>query len=86
MDGKRTVAGLDVYKDSIYLCIMQEGGAIIFEKIYGTLTPELRQMCGHAGAWSDRGRDGEHCCLLDPGMERALRINCIQNKRKSSYD
>ena len=45
MDGKRTVAGLDVHKDSIYLCIMQEGGSIIFEKTYGTLTPDLRRMC-----------------------------------------
>ena len=41
----RTVAGLDVHKDSIYLCIMGHDGAIIFEKTYGVLTPELRQMC-----------------------------------------
>ncbi len=45
MDRNRTVAGLDVHKDSIYLCIMQQGGQIIFEKTYGVLTPELRQMC-----------------------------------------
>lgn len=41
----RTVAGLDVHKDSIYLCIMGHDGAIIFEKTYGVLTPDLRQMC-----------------------------------------
>ncbi len=45
MDRNRTVAGLDVHKDSIYLCIMGHYGAIIFEKTYGVLTPELRQMC-----------------------------------------
>ena len=45
MDRNRTVAGLDVHKDSIYLCIMGHDGAIIFEKTYGVLTPELRQMC-----------------------------------------
>ncbi len=45
MDRTRTVAGLDVHKDSIYLCIMQQGGTIIFENTYGVLTPELRQMC-----------------------------------------
>lgn len=45
MDRNRTVAGLDVHKDSIYLCIMKQDGAIIFEKNYGVLTPELRQMC-----------------------------------------
>ncbi len=45
MDRNRTVAGLDVHKDSIYLCIMQQDGAIIFEKTYGVLTPELRKMC-----------------------------------------
>lgn len=45
MDTNRIVAGLDVHKDSIYLCIMQDGNRIIFEKTYGTLTPDLRQMC-----------------------------------------
>ena len=44
MDNHRVVAGLDVHKDTIYLCIMGYEGQIIFEKTYGTLTPELRQM------------------------------------------
>ena len=44
MDKDRVVAGLDVHKDTIYLCIMGKEGQIIFEKTYGTLTPELRQM------------------------------------------
>lgn len=45
MDRNRTVAGLDVHKDSIYLCIMRHDEVIIFEKKYGVLTPDLRQMC-----------------------------------------
>ena len=45
MDRQRTVAGLDVHKDSIYLCVMSHNEAIIFQKTYGTLTPDLRQMC-----------------------------------------
>ena len=45
MERNRTVAGLDVHKDTIYLCIMGHDEAIIFEKTYGTLTPDLRQMC-----------------------------------------
>ena len=44
MDNHRVVAGLDVHKDSVYLCIMEQSGQIILEKTYGTLTPELRQM------------------------------------------
>ncbi len=32
MDRNRTVAGLDVHKDSIYLCIMGHDEVIIFEK------------------------------------------------------
>ena len=44
MDRNRIVAGLDVHKDSVYLCIMRYDGAIIFEKTYGTLTTQLRQM------------------------------------------
>ncbi len=45
MDKNRIVAGLDVHKDSIYLCIMGHDETIIFQKTYGVLTPELRQMC-----------------------------------------
>ncbi len=45
MNRNRTVAGLDVHKDNIYLCIMRHDGTIIFEKTYGVLTPDLRQMC-----------------------------------------
>lgn len=45
MDTKRIVAGLDVHKDSVFLCIMDNEEAIIFEKTYGVLTPDLRQMC-----------------------------------------
>ena len=44
MDRHRIVAGLDVHKDSIFLCIMRHDEAIIFEKTYGTLTTQLRQM------------------------------------------
>ena len=44
MDSNRTVAGLDVHKDSDYLCIMGYDGTIIFQKTYGVLTPALRQM------------------------------------------
>ena len=46
MDRNRIVAGLDVHKDSVYLCIMRYDEAIIFEKTYGTLTTQLRQMRG----------------------------------------
>ena len=44
MNRNRTVAGLDVHKDSVYLCIMGHDGNIIFQGTYGVLTPELRQM------------------------------------------
>lgn len=44
MNRNRTVAGLDIHKDSVYLCIMGHDGTIIFEKTYGVLTPDLRQM------------------------------------------
>ena len=42
MDRNRTVAGLDIHKDSIYLCIMRHDETIIFENKYGVLTPDLR--------------------------------------------
>ncbi len=44
MDTNRIVAGLDVHKDTIFLCIMGHDEAIIFQKTYSTLTPALHQM------------------------------------------
>ncbi len=45
MERQRIVAGLDVHKDTVYLCIMCHDEAIIFQKTFNTLTPDLRQMC-----------------------------------------
>lgn len=45
MESTRIVAGLDVHKDSVFLCIMEGSGTLIFQNKYSTLTPELRQMC-----------------------------------------
>ena len=39
----RAVCGLDVHKDSIYLCILHDSGKII-EKVFGVLTHQLRDM------------------------------------------
>ena len=40
----RAVCGLDVHKDTIYLCILCSDG-LIFEKVYGVLTKDLKSMC-----------------------------------------
>ena len=40
----RAVCGLDVHKDTVYLCILCETGEI-FEHVYGVLTCELKTMC-----------------------------------------
>lgn len=39
----RAVCGLDVHKDSVYLCILNEDGELI-EKVFGVLTFQLQQM------------------------------------------
>ena len=36
--------GLDVHKDSVFACILDEQGKKIFEKRYGTLTPDLMEL------------------------------------------
>ena len=36
----RQVCGLDVHKDSVFVCILNENG-IVFQEKYGVLTPEL---------------------------------------------
>ena len=39
----RSVCGLDVHKDSVYLCILRENDELI-EKVFGVLTFQLHQM------------------------------------------
>ena len=39
----KSVCGLDVHKDSVYLCILSEFGELI-EKVFGVLTYELEEM------------------------------------------
>jgi transposase len=36
--------GLDVHKDSVFACILDEQGKKIFEKRFGTLTPDLKEL------------------------------------------
>jgi hypothetical protein len=36
--------GLDVHKDSVFACILDEQGKKILEKRYGTLTPDLTTL------------------------------------------
>ena len=39
----RQVCGLDVHKDSVFVCILNENG-VVFQDKFGVLTPELEQM------------------------------------------
>ena len=39
----RTVCGLDVHKDSVFVCILNENG-IFFQEKFGVLTPDLERM------------------------------------------
>lgn len=39
----KTVCGLDVHKDSVYVCVLQENGEK-FEAKFGTLTPDLYRL------------------------------------------
>ena len=41
----RQVCGLDVHKDSVFACILNENG-VVFQEKFGVLTTELEQMLG----------------------------------------
>jgi hypothetical protein len=43
-----TYSGLDVHKGSVFACIIDEKREKIFEKRYGTLTPELQDHQLHS--------------------------------------
>ena len=40
----KAVCGLDVHKDSIFLCILHSDGEL-FEQVFGVLTFQLHEMC-----------------------------------------
>lgn len=44
VNNQRIVAGLDVHKDSVYLCILGTDCVILYENKFGVLTTEIRQM------------------------------------------
>lgn len=62
MDSNRIVAGLNVHKDTIYLCVLDNTETIIFANVYGTLTPNLQPMC------SDMVSHGVTEAAMDSGM------------------
>ncbi len=39
----KSVCGLDVHRDSVYLCILSELGELV-EKVFGVLTYQLEEM------------------------------------------
>lgn len=39
----RQVCGLEVHKDSVFVCILNEKG-VVFQEKFGALTPELEQL------------------------------------------
>jgi len=41
----RQVCGLDIHKDSVFVCILNENG-VVFQEKFGVLTTELEQMLG----------------------------------------
>lgn len=86
MDKDRIVAGLDVHKDTIYLCVMDNTEAVIFAKVYGTLTPDLELMC------SDMVSHGvteaameKHFDLLGPCVECLVREHVSQIGKSLFY-
>ena len=42
----KAVCGLDVHKDSIYLCILHHNGEL-FEQVFGVLTFQLYEVTQH---------------------------------------
>ena len=56
---QRILAGLDVHKDTVFLCVIDSSKAKIFEKVYSTLTPSLEEM----------RRDMETCGVSEAAME-----------------
>ena len=48
----RAVCGLDVHKNSVFLCILCETGEII-EKVYGVLTHQLRDVTTQVARLAD---------------------------------
>ena len=62
----RAVCGLDVHKDTVYLCILCSDGEII-ERVFGVLTFQLR----------DSNYSVMRHCFLGENQRSHLRSNCF---------
>ena len=49
----KSVCGLDVHKDSVYLCILSEFGELI-EKVFGVLTFQLEETKSYMNLFSSK--------------------------------
>lgn len=58
METNRIVAGLDVHKDTIFLCIMGHDGSIIFQKKYCVPIPHVQY--GHISVVKHRQPELSH--------------------------
>lgn len=69
MDGKRTVAGLDVHKDSIYLCIMQDSGMP-----RGVVRTQAEERCEQRTLQEPQGDTRKQIPQTDPDRDRMGRL------------
>ena len=52
----KAVCGLDVHKDSIFLCILHSDGEL-FEQVFGVLTFQLEEKCTLLQKYSKKRRN-----------------------------
>lgn len=63
----RTVSGLDVHKDSIFMCILDEQGKKREEK-FGVTTREIKRLSSVMHTHYVRGMYGKYRDLLDTDL------------------
>jgi hypothetical protein len=72
------VCGLDVHKDSVFACILDEQGKRILEKRYGTLTPDLTAE-GHSGVINTTDIEMLKGCMEQIDLLEKQRAACLNH-------
>ena len=76
----RQVCGLDVHKDSVFVCILNENG-IVFQDKFGVLTPELEHLASVL-----QEHDVGEVCMESTSINRQIQDNPEQEKAGKSFD
>ena len=81
----RHVCGLDVHKDSVFVCILNERG-VVFQEKFGALTPSPEALSASLAFGSPRQHSPPSRIHGSPHGRKGRRHPCLGRRCARTYD